>query len=321
MNRTQANPIIEEYVARCSVLLWDLSPALQDQLREDIRQIVGEVAMELDGRPDDLVGPPLRFVSELRTAAGLPEIPAAERLHPEPPPPEAIGVVVTAALLHLLRAVRVAAWPWTKQLGSELRPAWWVARGFGLAFILGAITGWDPQGFVPNLFNSQLLGVVSTAGFVISSVQLGRRGPGTRLRQFAWAAASVAALISLVSFAGQARYPNEYGYEPGLDYVFDEPYVEYQEDVFFAEPAGLGDPEPLVPTTIAFAKSDPDLVYFVDPLSGSVLQTAGSEDAIVTAIDLAAGPGTSEVVIEFQGHQHRVQRSDLVPLVQSLFNG
>ena len=72
---------VAEYVARCRPHLDDLPAEVGEQLADDIAQIVAEVATELDGRPDDLVGPPDRFAAELRAAAGLPA-----RLDDDPEP-------------------------------------------------------------------------------------------------------------------------------------------------------------------------------------------------------------------------------------------
>lgn len=305
MQTTQTNPMVEEYVARCSVLLWDLSPKLQDQLREDIRQIVGEVAMELDGQPDDLVGPPLRFVSELRIAAGLPEIPATQR--PSAPPPaaatESAWLVVASVLLQLARTAKAAAWPWTKELASDLRPAWWVARGIGLAFLLGAITGWRPQALVPNLFDSQFLGLFSTAGLVIASVHLGRRGPTSTPKRLLWAAASIVAFIALVGSVGQAGYDDNYGYG------YAEPYVEYDQVMIEA---------PALPLDVTSQTTNNGLVNFVDLQSGLVLATAAPQEAVDVAHELLSLGGRSEIVVDFEGHQFRALGSDLIPMVESL---
>lgn len=190
---------IHDYVQRCSPFLLDLTPDQQDQLEDDIRQIVGEVAMELNGQPDDLVGPPLRFVAELRTAAGLPP-----QLPPVPSAQAHSSNRTTAgpAMVGLLRWTRRTAIPWVLTLLKDLRPAGWVLRGIGLAFVLGALTqGFGHQGIVPNLFGSPTLGILGTIGAVVASVELGRKRLTRRRQGLAVAVASVAAAIALVTAA------------------------------------------------------------------------------------------------------------------------
>jgi hypothetical protein len=72
----------------------------------------------------------------------------------------------------------------------ELRPAWWVLRGYlavlAASALLGSLYPDDAQGAnfpVPELFGSQLLGLLVTVAAVVVSVRLGRRGPATGWRR------------------------------------------------------------------------------------------------------------------------------------------
>lgn len=309
---TQTNPLVEEYLARCSVLLWDLSPELQNQLRDDIRQIVGEIAMELDGNPDDLVGPPLRFVSELRRAAGLPPIPTQQPTPPQPPAPESEStwLVVGSVLLQLIRNVRAKAWPWTRELLADLRPAWWVARGVGLAFLLGAITGWYPQGFLPNLFDSQFLGLFSTVALVVLSVTYGRRGASSKKAAFVWLIASLAAFVTLASSSSQFGYEESYGYAEEAAAFQNPPHPDAFDEAIAVTPVNEG---------VLFNKGNNDHVNFVDPESGRVLATVDPEDALRAAAEIRSLSGDRALIVEFQGRQVLTStRSDVTVAVDLL---
>src|SRR5215211_3808337 len=65
----------------------------------------------------------------------------------------------------------------------ELRPAWWVVRGY-LAVQAAAVAltplfaGGGLRFPIPELFGSRVLGLLATAAAVVGSVRLGRRGPG-----------------------------------------------------------------------------------------------------------------------------------------------
>ncbi len=215
---------INDYVQRCRPYLLDLTTDQQDQLEDDICQIVGEVAMELNGQPDDLVGPPLRFVAELRTAAGLP-------LQPPPTPPNHApgqsSTVATAGsvLRGLYRWSRGTATPWVMALAKDLRPAAWVLRGVGVAFIAGAMTQeYGHQGIIPNLYGSPVLGILATIGAVVASVEVGRKRLTGRRQRLAIAAASIASAIAVVIAVGsydqgfEAGASNEaVAYDDGLE--------------------------------------------------------------------------------------------------------
>lgn len=206
---TAREAAIHDYVQRCRPYLLNLTTDQRDQLEDDIRQIVGEVAMELNGQPDDLVGPPLRFVAELRTAAGLPPQP------PRTPPnhaPGPSGTLATAgsALSGLYRWGRGTATPWVMALAKDLRPAAWVLRGVGLAFIAGAITqDYGHQGIIPNLYGSPVLGILATIGAVVASVEVGRKRLTGRRQRLAIAAITVASAIAVVGAVGS----NDQGFE------------------------------------------------------------------------------------------------------------
>ncbi len=206
---------IHDYVQRCRPYLLDLTPDQQDQLEDDIRQIVGEVAMELNGQPDDLVGPPLRFVAELRTAAGLP----LQLLSHCPQAPEPARTLATAgsAIKGLSRWIRRTATPWVVALAKDLRPAGWVLRGVGLAILAGALTqDYGHQGIVPNLFRSQVLGIAVTIGAVVASVEIGQKHLTGRGQRLAVAVASVAAAIGLVVAAGDITDPYNPNFDPNV---------------------------------------------------------------------------------------------------------
>ncbi len=220
---TTTTPEIDDYVSRCQPFLSDLSPDQQKQLSEDIRQIVGEVAMELAGAPDDLVGPPLRFVAELRIAAGL--LPPRAAQQTTPPPPRSAPRVLIAWL-------RQTATPWARRLARELRPTWWVARGVGLTFLFGGFTNryMDGQGLIPDINNSNVLGLMGMMAAVVASVQFGRKELGqTPLVRVMWLAASLAAVLSLSYAVDSLRYPTYYNTtSASFDQGYEAGYMESQ---------------------------------------------------------------------------------------------
>lgn len=203
MTFTTVDPAVADYVVLCEEHLRDLPPEVAARLRADVEEIVTEVCAELHGEPGELVGPPLRFITELRTAAGL------------PPPPGSAGPAGTGEQKRGLRDRAQSlrdhgAAQWVRHLLPELRPAWWVARGFVLAVALGQLTGGGrPAWFLGLLpywpvFGSRLLGLATIGAAVYLSVEAGRRtlsGAQRVLRGVASGLAVVAALVLL----GEAR--------------------------------------------------------------------------------------------------------------------
>jgi len=127
---------IGEYVGRCVEYLRDLGEHDRTSILEDIRQILSEVTAELEGAPDDLLGPPDRFVAELRTAAGL-DGPARK-------PPKKRSARLSSSLRSataVLSAVRGSiqwrpAWNWLRDFAREAQPGWWVVRGLLITTLL-----------------------------------------------------------------------------------------------------------------------------------------------------------------------------------------
>jgi hypothetical protein len=180
---------IGEYVGRCVEYLRDLGEHDRTSILEDIRQILSEVTAELEGAPDDLLGPPDRFVAELRTAAGLDE--------PATRPPKKRSARLSSSLRSataVLSAVRASiqwrpAWNWLRDFARETQPGWWVVRGLLITTLL-----------VPSMrFQTvSMLGAAIAVGSVVGSVYLGRRTFGGR--RVAGLTMTVLAIGGLVSF-------------------------------------------------------------------------------------------------------------------------
>lgn len=206
---------VSQYVHDCEEFLEDLDESTRAQLRCDIAEIVAEVCSELEGAPADLVGPPFRFVSELRSAAGVPPLRGTG----------AETVIAASGRHRLLERVRElwnhSAMRWMRTLAPELRPAWWVGRGVLLAWFLGRLTGAGRPawilGLVPHwpVFGSTIIAVATTAAAVYMSVEAGRRHL-TRAKRLAVGAASVVAIVFALSLAGEAsRWTSESADWPG----------------------------------------------------------------------------------------------------------
>ncbi|HXO60152.1 MAG TPA: hypothetical protein VN834_10130, partial [Candidatus Acidoferrum sp.] len=125
---------VTTYAATVRAQLADLPATERDALLEDLEQHLAEVVAEGEGSLVDRLGPPEAYAVELRAAygAGHPSTPAT-------PSPQTNGEhlvdIVQAA------AARIIAADWLRQIAAflpDLRPAWWVLRGYLAALILTA---------------------------------------------------------------------------------------------------------------------------------------------------------------------------------------
>lgn len=171
--------------------LADLTDDERDDLLDDLAAHVHEVATG-DHRPlADVLGTPQAFAAELVASAGL-----ARRRRPGRVDALAGAVDRTREALMVTRNH-----PWARPvLGflPELRPAWWVARGWLLVYGLWLVTDDDYDSFpLPELLETTELGVIAGLAASVLSVWLARRAHATRWRAVVNALAIASAVLLL----------------------------------------------------------------------------------------------------------------------------
>jgi hypothetical protein len=179
------NDTIEGDVARYATAVRaafaDLPAPERELLLEDLEDHLAEVAAEGEGPLEARLGAPGAYAAELRASARLPApgTAAAGRRRSslrESAVARRLQRSWRAAVAHPAGGAVVGFLP-------ELRPAWWVLRGY-LAVQAVAVAGsplFSGGGLsfpVPALFESQLLGLLATVVAVVASVRWGRRGRG-----------------------------------------------------------------------------------------------------------------------------------------------
>lgn len=261
--------------------LTGLSDDEHDELLDDLAAHLHEVSID-DPRPlHETLGPPDRFAAELLASAGLEE--------------RARTSAATARLTRWReRGRRVGGHPWTQATLAflpELRPAWWVLRGYlivlGLAAVIADGDG-DLGAFpVPSL-GSPVVGLAAVATAVVLSVRLGRSPSPSRTRvRLVDGAAVVLGLAALVHV------------HSGLDggFTVEDPAYADAEMTFELDPgSGMVSPVDGGPITNIYAYDQdgeliPVLLYdqngrpldlgemLVDPTSGLELTTEYPLDA------------------------------------------
>ena len=191
-----------------------------EELLDDIALGLGELDRESQEDLAVLLGEPAAFAAELMESAGL--IPA-----PEGNPGPTLGQY----LRRLRRRVRHSVW-YREVAGflPELRPAWWVLRGWVLVTMVLVLAGERITEVlpVPEPAGNGLLGLVVLAIAVVFSVRRGRaavgrkRGRGRRLVEILvgtvsaiWVLAVLASVQSPDPFEGPVDL-----FEQGLAYPY-----------------------------------------------------------------------------------------------------
>lgn len=166
---TTLTPAAAAFLDAVRSRLADLPHDVLTDLMDDVEQHLAEVLAE--GSIDDL-GTPSEYAAELRSAAGLP----AREDDPDG------WALVRAVRRRHARFAETRAYREVRAFLPELRPAWWVARGYLLVVLLARLTHSSMREVlpIPHVSGNALLGVVAVGAAVVASVKWARRG---RLRR------------------------------------------------------------------------------------------------------------------------------------------
>ena len=191
---------VARYAAAVRAAFADLPAADREALLEDIEDHLVEVAAEPGGTLEERLGPPEAYAAELRAWAGLPAPGATRRRLRSSRLARRLQRLGAAAAAHPAGGAIVGFLP-------ELRPAWWVLRGWlavQLASVgLSLLFAHDITLPVPTILGSQVVGLLATGAAVVGSVALGRRGTATRrARRLTLAANAALGLFALVLLGG-----------------------------------------------------------------------------------------------------------------------
>jgi hypothetical protein len=182
-------PEVQEYLNTVREALADLPAEERDDLLAEVEASLAEAADEGEGPIAARLGPPQDFAAELRAAAGL------HAGEPERPRSKQVVGFVEKLERWATRPLVVAA----RELGSELAPIWWAARGYLAVGLFAVATGTEWSRPVPVLpqFGTAVGGLVVVALAVALSIVLGLRSRRA-LGPAAWRAAQAAVNLLLL---------------------------------------------------------------------------------------------------------------------------
>jgi hypothetical protein len=204
---------VPAYAAAVRAALGGLPPAQSEVLLDDLDDHLAEVAAESGEPLLSRLGPPERYAAELRSAYERGVARPARRT-----------ALVSRAWTHV--RARIAASPAFRELRAflpQLRPAWWVFRGYVLVLFLALLfNGGRIVRPIPSPFSARgLLQLIATVVAIVVSVRLGQRGkPGGRV--LAAAALQANCLIALVAIPALASM----GTNPGSTAEAGSPVVD-----------------------------------------------------------------------------------------------
>lgn len=223
MNRAD-EPAYQSYLAAVRAELGDLPDDERSDLLDDVEQHLLEVSAEADGPLEAVLGPPERYAAELRAAAGLPvrgadgQDTVFRRLDAR------LAASWPGRVAHRT-AARLDASPTLRDMRDflpELRPGWWVLRGYLAVVVLSMVWG-EPSLPIPHLFGNPLLGLIAAALAIRASVAWGRRETAPRLQLATWLGGALIVVLAMVALGGLSGtdrgapfYETAYGSFSGL---------------------------------------------------------------------------------------------------------
>ena len=177
----------QEYLAAVGARLADLPDDERAALLEDLALHLDALSAEDDDRPLSVrLGPADRYAEELRAAAGL--------------PPQALAAQAGDGWQR--RVAAVLEHRWVGEVGRllvELRPAWWVLRGYLVVLVPCLLPVNRERDFpVPAPLGSDELGAVLVVAAVVGSVALGRRSLARPARTLVAVGGALLALVAVL---------------------------------------------------------------------------------------------------------------------------
>jgi hypothetical protein len=213
------------YLAAVGAALEGVSDSDRQELLDDLAEHLAELANESDAALIERLGPPEQYAAELLASAGI--VPAGT---PREPKRLAERVRRLQAQLDGPRGRAALAF------ANELRPGWWVVRGWLVVAAIAARSGLQEALWIPNVTGKPIVDVALLAVAVFVSVKIGR-GP----KWAAWAATALG-VLALFSVLGANRsyfYRDDYSQSSiAIPGVMTDPSGREIDNIFAYNAAG-----------------------------------------------------------------------------------
>jgi hypothetical protein len=206
MNATTTHGVsAEQYLHRVRAALADLPHDEREELLEDLPAHLADVAAESGPDLEERLGSPEEYAAELRSSAGI--APAART-----------GGVGRRFAQYGAAMEQWPAWQRFRGFAPQLRPGWWVLRGYLVALLAAAIfADIDRYGLSVVPGGDLVIFIPFAAAVIWASVWLGKRSAGQR----GWRRGAVCAFNTVVvigalalSFGTSGQHDDAAYYKP-----------------------------------------------------------------------------------------------------------
>lgn len=231
---------ITAYVEAVRAALAGLPEEVREGLLEDLPEHLAEVVADDIGTLTDRLGPPAVYAAELLASAGY-----VGGGFPDPPPPPRRAGRLRRARASLGARVReldessgpLFGRPKASDFLAQLRPAWWVLRGYLVAMVLASALGDGSQiGLLPRVGGSDLVALGMLATCVLASIWFGRRRFVLKrpLRLMHTVGTGILVVVALAGFSDADSASRT---DPYMNAGYSDPYNDVR-DVFVYDREG-----------------------------------------------------------------------------------
>ena len=214
----------DTYLAAVGVALAGVPDSDRQELLDDLAEHLAELAHESDAELIQRLGTPEQYAAELLASAGI--VPADTQRAPKR------WTERVRRLQAQLDGPRGRA---ALVFANELRPGWWVVRGWLVVAAIAARSGLQKALWIPNVTGKPIVDVALLAVAVFVSVKIGR-GP----KWAAWAATALG-MLALISVLGANRSYYRVDYQPtstAVPGVMTDPSGREIDNIFAFNAAG-----------------------------------------------------------------------------------
>lgn len=233
------NAEIAKYAAAVGSALADLPENTRNELMDDLPEHLAEVAAEAEAEGVSLaerLGPPAVYAAELRASLGHADAPSRSARWSE----RRARVKARVQPLNV-RIGRIFGYAHLTDLLRQLRPAWWVLRGYVAALVIGMLLGDEghPR-VIPQFGGNGVIGVALIVAGIIGSIWLGRAtaNGGRKTRIFSGVLSAGLALFAfaVAVAADEAMSRPDYNYSADQSVVYTSQWQP--TDVVVVDPQG-----------------------------------------------------------------------------------
>src|SRR5258708_590321 len=210
MSTLVVDPEVRSYLNAVTEHLQALDESDREELLEDLEQHLSEVAAEGEGSLEERLGPPSRYAEELIASAGLHAAqPQAASLS------ERVGARIARSGVYrsLARLAETRTGRELRAFLPELRPGWWVLRGYLVVVALQVTSDHRVRDNIPipHVAGTAFVGLLAIAAAVVLSVRLGRHGLRSRsARRLGVLANVVVVVLSMQILSQVSNSPLQY---------------------------------------------------------------------------------------------------------------